>query len=338
MESTLLSADLTANFLSVLRLCRLQTNEKVLIFSDPSFPHPAYPAAAMAAARSLGASVYLLVSHSDQDVDDELVRAAWTHADLILGMSYLPGPHSWMYAPIHSLALAAGARVLMIQEPPEALKRMLPTREITRRGLAGARLMQVASEIRLISAAGTDLTLRKSGRKGSYQSGVADTRGRWDHWPSGMVYSAPLEDSAEGTLVVTQGDILLGAHQHSRSEIELTFQAGQLVNVEGGVEAKLFENTLHAAGDPGALRIAHAGWGTDQRADWNVIGMDSESFYGGITVALGRNTFDSPAPYSGLGGVNESRIHYDICLRNVSLYLDGAQIIDDGRFTMRELE
>jgi 2,5-dihydroxypyridine 5,6-dioxygenase len=109
------------------------------------------------------------------------------------------GIGSWMYTDTHNAALGAGARVLMVQEPLEVLKRMLPIPETRRRGLAGAQRLQEAKEIRVVSNAGSDYVLRKDGRTAMYQCGVADEPGRWDHWPSGLVTCAPLEDSAEGT-------------------------------------------------------------------------------------------------------------------------------------------
>ncbi len=136
MDPILSSADLVAMFELELRLCKVKKGETVLVFTDPRFPHAAYPPAAFAAARSLGANVYLLTSQGDQEFDDPLVRAAWRNADMILGMSTLPrGIGSWMYTETHDAALEAGARVLMVQEPLEVLKRMLPNETIRRRGL-----------------------------------------------------------------------------------------------------------------------------------------------------------------------------------------------------------
>lgn len=337
MNPLFAAPDLVPHFEQVLRLCQVGPSETVLIFTDTQFPHYAYPPAALAAARALGATVYVMVAQSDQDVEDRLIHAAWTHADAILGMSFLPGSHSWMYADVHGAALAAGARVLMVQEPADVLKRMLPTDLIRRRGLAGARMMEQASEVHLVSQAGTDLTFRKDGRKGSYQCGIADVPGRWDHWPTGMVYCAPLEDSAQGTLVVQPGDVLLGSNRHASSEMRLCFEDGLITHIDGGPDAQQTEGYFRAAGDEGSRRIAHAGWGTDHRADWRYVGMDSESLYGSVTVGLGRNIFDSPAPHCGLGGRNRSKTHFDICLREVSVYLDGSLILDGGRFIPEEL-
>lgn len=274
-----------------------------------------------------------MVSQGDQRLDDLLVRAAWSHADMILGMSMLPrGIGSWMYTETHNEALRAGARVLMVQEPFEALKRMIPSAEVRQRGLAGAQRLQAAKEIRIVSAAGSDYVLRKDGRKAAYQCGIADEAGRWDHWPSGLVACAPLEDSAEGIYVIEPGDVLLGFWRHAQSRVVLTLEKGRIIKIEGGPDAYLLQTHLERVGDEGAFRLSHAGWGTDHRADWRQVGMDSESLYGTVLVAIGRNVFDAPAPYCGLGGVNDSEAHFDICCRNVSLYLDGELIIHNEKF------
>ena len=70
------SVDLVAMFEHELHLCRVKCGETVLVFTDPRFPHPEYPPAAFAAARSLGANVYLLAAQGDQQFNDPLVQAA----------------------------------------------------------------------------------------------------------------------------------------------------------------------------------------------------------------------------------------------------------------------
>ena len=335
MSSSLQSADLVALFRQELHLCKVQAGETVLVFTDPRFPHPEYPPAAFAAASSLGANAYILTSQGDQAFDDPMVRAAWANADLVLGMSMLPrGIGSWMYTETHDRALAAGTRVLMVQEPLEVLKRMLPTEAIRDRGLAGAQRLQAAKEIHIVSPAGSDYIFRKDGRPGMYQCGLADEPGRWDHWPSGLVACAPLEDSAEGRYVIEPGDVLLGLWRHAQTRVELTLEAGRVTRIEGGADAYALESLLDAAGDEGAFRISHAGWGIDPRADWGHVGMDSESLYGTVLVALGRNTFTAPAPYSGLAGRNLSEAHCDLCCRHTDLYLDGELVIQDERFVV----
>jgi 2,5-dihydroxypyridine 5,6-dioxygenase len=181
--------------------------------------------------------------------------------------------------------------------------------------------------------------MKKEGRKGSFQCGFVDTPGRWDHWPSGMVYCAPLEDSATGTLVVCPEDAIIGMGlwEHTKSHIRYTFENGRITSIAGGEEARRIQEALEETRDDGSFRLAHVGWGIDPRADWNQVGMDSESFYGNITIALGRNIFDAPHKHCGLGGKNRAKIHFDMCLLGKSLFLDGKCIIDQGQFTLAKL-
>lgn len=338
MNPVIVSADMVRHFRDVLEQCKVTTGENVLIFTDPQFPHYYYAPAALAAASSLGAKAHILIVQSGVTLEERLSRAAWTAADVILGMSFLPGGFSWMYSDLHNAALRAGARVMMIQEPFDVLERLKPTPALRERGVNGAQLMERAKVVRITSETGTDLVFRKDGRKGSYQCGLADVPGRWDHWPSGMVYCAPIEDSAEGVLVVTPGDILLGLHRYASSEIRFTFKEGMITRIEGGSDAVVVKAHLERAGDEGAFRLGHAGWGTDDRANWGTIGMDSESFYGGVTIALGRNIFDSPAPMCGLGGNNRSNIHFDICCRGMDMYLDERPVLKNGEFVLDVLK
>jgi 2,5-dihydroxypyridine 5,6-dioxygenase len=336
MNTLLENTDLVHEFEEVFKLCKLQPNEKVLIFTDVRFPY-SYYSAALGAAHSLGAITYLLVAQSNMNLEDKLIEAAWLNSDFIIGMSFLPGNHSWMYTDLNNAALSTGARVLMVQEPLDVLLRMRPIEAIRRRGLAGAQRMEKATKVRLTSPWGTDLTFRKDGRKGSYQCGITDSPGRWDHWPTGMVYCAPCEETAEGVLMVRPGDILLGSLRFANSEVRIYFENGKAINFEGGPDAQQTHDYLKLAGDDDSFRLAHAGWGTDHRADWRYIGMDSESFYGNITIALGRNIFNAPAPHCGLGGINRSKTHFDLCLRSTSLYLDEELIIDKGNFVVEDL-
>ena len=252
-------------------------------------------------------------------------------------MSTVPrGVGSWMYTDTSDGALEVGARVLMVQEPASVLRRMMPEPIVMARTAAGAERMENAREMRVTSRAGSDFTLRKDGRGAHAQWGVADVPGRWDHWPSGMVACAPLENSAEGRYVIAPGDILLGQRRYATTEIVLTLHEGRIIEIAGGPDARLLDDFLASFDDLDAYRLSHAGWGTEHRADWQHIGIDSESLLGTLTVSLGRNVFSAPAPYCGLGGVNASRAHYDICCRHAVLWLDGELIVDNERLLVPE--
>ena len=132
-------------------------------------------------------------------------------------------------------------------------------------------MLEEAKEIHVTSAAGLDYVMRKDGRKGAYQCGIADEPGRWDHWPSGLVTCAPLEDSAEGRYAASRATCCSGSGAMPGRAVEMTIKKGRIVKIEGGTDAYLLQSYLDSNGDEGAYRFSHAGWGTDDRADWGAI-------------------------------------------------------------------
>ena len=315
-------------FVEELKLCKVKPGETVLFYSQPTYARPEYIGATMDAARILDAEAYALEASG---AEGKLLEAAFKAANLVVGQ--IP-----LYTDAHNAALAAGTRTLMLGEAESNLRRLFPNETVIRRTYAGARRMGAAKEIRVTDSAGSNFTLRKDGRKGHAQVGVSDRPGMWDHWPSGLVACGPLEDSAQGVYVIQPGDVILGLRTVATSEVRITMDKGRLVKIEGGADARLLREHLQryaAARDAqGRLsdpfRVAHAGWGTEHRAQWHTIGMDSESMYGTVMVSLGRNMFDSKDENSGLGGKNYTPVHVDVCCRGKNLFLDGEQIFDEN--------
>ena len=332
------AADLVDLFTAHMRLNAVQEGETFLFYSTPGFERPEYVEASLAAAKSLGANAFSLVAttastaqtNTDRDIAPaDLLEETFKAADIVYGQ--IP-----LYTDAHNAALASGTRTLMCQQAVETLRRMFPDQAVIDRTYAGAERMWNASEIRVTDEFGSDFTLQKAGRKGHGQVGVAADRGRWDHWPSGLVACGPHEDQSEGVYVIRPGDVILSLQHRCQDEIRITMEAGRLVRIEGGYDAQmirerleLFEDYVDPDGnlaDP--FRISHAGWGTEHRAQWHVMGMDSESMYGSVMVSIGRNMFDSADRYAGLGGVNYTPVHIDICCRNKRFYLDGELIVE----------
>ena len=328
--------DLVNLFVEELKCCRVTAGESVLVFTDPQTPFPEYVGAAFAAARSLGAEAFILTVPSDSVISADLAIQAWKTADLVVAVTTIP----WLYTLAHNDALRQGTRTLMIQEPVANLRRMFPIDEVTNRTYAGARRIAAAREIRVTDEGGSDFTLRKDGRKGHAQVGFADRPGRFDHWPSGMVATAPLEESAEGVYVIQPGDAVIPVGprgRHAAEAIRLSLHEGLITDIDGGSDAMLLHDFLASFKQADAFRFAHAGWGTEHRAIWSELGQDCEGFNGSVMVSIGGNIFDANDELSGLGGTNTTRAHVDVCCRNKSLYLDGELIVDKGRIVPAEL-
>ncbi|MFK7800993.1 MAG: peptidase M29, partial [Anaerolineae bacterium] len=107
------------------------------------------------------------------------VLAALTSVPVIVDLTV----EGLMQAPELPQILKSGARVLNISnEHPEALARLLPTEELKAQTLAASRKIRKASEMRVTSAAGTDLTatLEKAPAVGIW--GFTDKPGTLSHW------------------------------------------------------------------------------------------------------------------------------------------------------------
>jgi 2,5-dihydroxypyridine 5,6-dioxygenase len=137
--------------------------------------------------------------------------------------------------------------------------------------------------------------------------------------------------------VVAPGDILFPFKSYVRDEIELTVEAGRIVDIRGGVDAELLKDYMAGFDDPDAYGISHVGWGLMKEARWSglatdrrSIGMESRSFYGNVLFSTG--------PNGELGGANDTQCHVDIPMRGCSLFLDGEPVIIDGDVVVEEMK
>jgi 2,5-dihydroxypyridine 5,6-dioxygenase len=329
------AAELSGLFREELKLCNVQQGEVVLVFSD-TFMNPVYPVACLAAAKDLGADTFQIVVPQDAGLSSRAVVEAWKAADMVVALASF----AWLYSKAHNEALDAGTRTLMVEEPEDVLKRLFPIPEVRRRSEAGAQLMAAGSRLRVTSDAGTDLTMEKGNRPAGAQYGISDIPGRWDHWPSGLVATAPIEGSVDGTLVINAGDAILNLGRHAIEPIRLTLRDGRIVSFEGGAEARHLQRYFEAADQPNAYVVSHIGWGTDKRARWDTIShrfwewggiMDGESYYGNMQIAFGANFFRQ------LGGTNVCNFHIDIPCLDHSFWVDDVQVVDRGTFLVPEL-
>lgn len=325
-------ADLAALFVHQLTACALKPGELCVCITDSAWM-PAYAAACMGAAEALGADAVQATFSWNTAPDARALSALCEAADLIVYMT----AHTLHYRPEIAAALDRGARVLCCMEPPHVLDRLRFDPKVRIRAMAGAQLLDTASSLRITSAAGTDLTMDKAGRRGLAAYGAADVPGHLDFWGLGAVQAAQIEGTTEGVLVLDVGDSVFHLGRFIEAPVHIQFRAGRVVSLEGDLDAKLIRDALDTAGDEGAWNAGHMAWGVDPRAVWTqpIIqtpntgggGADVESFAGAVQVQLGSN--DDVA----FGGKNRSRAHLGLCLRGATLSLDGVDVVADGQVT-----
>lgn len=252
---------------------------------------PAPDARGLAARLAAGQGLVLLL----EPPQAPLLFALLGRPDRAPGLPVAPPPHlfcDWLLSP------EGVVRVWSVDlDEVAAFRQRLVAR------LAGARTL------RLTTPAGTDLTLSPRG---------------WLAWPSpvGEVFTAPVEESVAGTLVI---DGVAYSGPLARP-IVLSVRAGRLRGLEGLDPADPLERLILAdlTRDGNASRVAELGLGINPAARPSADIMEAEQARGTCHLGLGRNI--------AYGGRLESATHVDYTLLRPTLHADGALLCHDGRY------
>jgi aminopeptidase len=168
------------------------------------------------------------------------------------------------------------------------------------------RIFAAASTIRIVGHE-TDLTFTTSGR--TYVVGDGHI-----NMPDGELYTAPVEDSAQGVISLEWPATYAG---QTIAGIRLEFRNGEVITATAQTGEALLHQIL--AMDEGARRIGEFGVGVNFSID-RFVGdvLFDEKIGGTIHLALGRS-------YAACGGTNASALHWDLVK---DLRSDGAIELD----------
>jgi leucyl aminopeptidase (aminopeptidase T) len=159
------------------------------------------------------------------------------------------------------------------------------------------RIINRYEEIEIKSDNGTFITFSKKGRKAMADTGIITKPGSFSNLPAGEVYLAPLEGTAEGTLVLQWAPT-----RKLKSPVILRVEKGTVRSVEGDekfvgqLKKKLSEKKENR-------NIAELGIGTNDKATRPDNILESEKILGTIHIALGDN--------SSFGGRVRTSFHQD---------------------------
>ncbi len=242
-----------------------------------------------------------------------------------------------LFSPEQREIQEAGVRVLACIEPLEHLREMFPDRRLRERVEVGAELLGNARSLRFTNLHGTDVTYDLGTYPVISQYGYTDTPGRWDHWPSGFLFTGGDDEGVNGTVVLGPGDIIFPFKSYVQSPVRMRIEQGRVVDIRGDLDADLLREYMASFKDDDAYGISHIGWGMLEAAKWGVlaydkrgIGMHPRSFYGNVLFSTG--------PNQELGGPNQTSCHVDIPMRGCSLELDGRPIVVDGDIVVDEMK
>jgi len=185
-----------------------------------------------------------------------------------------------------------------------------------------AGLITEAESVIMKCPLGTDLRFSVSGRDGFADTGIITGKGSFGNLPAGEVYTAPLEGTSEGVMVLEWSTT-----RKLSPPVTLTVKGGNVVNAEGDHEfVKYLENIFSVS--PTATNIAELGIGTNDKASRADNILEAEKILGTTHIALGDNTT--------FGGKTSANFHEDYVFFNPTLileYKDGRSetIISDGK-------
>jgi leucyl aminopeptidase (aminopeptidase T) len=295
----------------------VKPGEEVLVVTDP--PRLQIAQALIDAAREAGAEATLMCMRMRSRHGEEppkLVARAMVAADVMLA----PTTYSLTHTQARLRACQAGARVATM---PMITKQMMQRgamladyRRVRKLTLKVAKLMDNASEVEIATQAGTHLTLDTRRRKAHPDTGIFHKPGDFGNLPAGEAFIAPLEDSAEGNLIVdgSMMDLLRGV-------VKIKIKSGRATKISGVHATKL--NKMLGEVGPKAFNLAEFGIGTNPKA--RLIGnvLEDEKVLGTCHIAFGDN--------STFGGRNRVGIHIDGILLRPTVKFDGRVILCNGQ-------
>ncbi len=236
---------------------------------------------------------------------------------------------------LHAAELPAivkdGARLLMISnEHPEALERLVPDPALKPKVLAGTKMLKQARRMSVRSAAGTDLDIDVSDCAAAGVFGYADRPGQVAHWPGGLCLCFPRAGGVNGTLVMAPGDVNLTFKRYLESAITLRIENDYVVTVEGdGLDAELMRSYFEAWDDRDAYGVSHVGWGMNPAARWDAMALyDKADFNGTELRAFAGNFLYSTGANETAG--RHTLGHFDLPIRHCTVILDEVPVVIEG--------
>jgi len=180
-----------------------------------------------------------------------------------------------------------------------------------------ARIVNMAESLKVTAPNGTELTVSKKGRKALADTGMLTKPGAFGNLPAGEVFFAPVEGTAQGTLVLEWAPT-----RQLKKPVTLQIKDGLVQEISGD---EPYASTLKTNLDmrPENCNIAEFGIGTNNMAKRPDNILESEKILGTIHVALGDN--------SSFGGKIKTPFHQDFVFFKPTVILTTK---DDSHFCL----
>lgn len=171
-------------------------------------------------------------------------------------------------------------------------------------------LLEAGEQVKIVKG-NAALSFSIKDRKSISSTGVFHEKGDSGNLPSGESYIAPLEKSANGSIIIDGAIAGLGVLE---TPITLNLKNGLLVGATGDKGKQLLE----LLGDGKGRTIAEFGIGTNKKARLTGNVLEDEKVFGTVHIAFGSN--------KSFGGETEAGVHIDCVIKDPTVFIDDKQI------------
>jgi len=182
-----------------------------------------------------------------------------------------------------------------------------------------ADVMDKGEYVRIKTTLGTNIGFSINGRRAfGRDSGLFTRKGAFGNLPTGEIFIAPVEETANGVFIVDASFAGIGKLEEP---IKIYVENGYVVKIEG-YKAEFLDEVLDSVGKE-ARNIAEFGIGTNEKAKITGNILEDEKVIGTCHIALGNN--------SGFGGKVNVQLHLDGIIKKPTIWVDNEKILDDGK-------
>lgn len=252
----------------------------------------------------------------------EKMKNTMYYSDVIIGATH----YSFITTEAVDYALKKGSRFLSFPMHTNdnssiferEFIRMSP-KTATKMGRSVADKITKSERVVVTTKKGTNVAFCVKGRKAGIFAGSCTKRGRVAS--SSFEVYVPIVETMTNGVVIADGSLgYLGA---IKSPIELVFEAGYLVEINGKEDATRLKRYMESFNDKEIYCAAELGIGLNTKSKCDgVCYIEDESTYGTFHIGFGRNI--------ALGGNHEAKGHFDIVTHKPDIIADDIILMNEG--------
>ncbi|MGC8812410.1 MAG: hypothetical protein ACP5O8_02375 [Candidatus Aenigmatarchaeota archaeon] len=177
-----------------------------------------------------------------------------------------------------------------------------------------ARKLKKCKKVKILTSAGTNLTVNVVKDAIGIDDGDSTVRGKLSNFPYGEVAMAPI-NMANGNIVIDFSRVGI----KPKDNVGIIIKKGKIVGYNK--KAKRFVEFLRRVDGEKALKIVELGFGINPEHK-NLTGkiIHDEKIIGSVHVAFG-----------GFGDKRKCKIHEDVILLKPTVFFDGKMVIKEGK-------